>query len=181
MQFISESTAWPLKWLRIFSTAHELFGEYTQSYSLVTKDMAVWPVWERTTLWWCGTFREDILVLLTTGPVSSAPAKEMCSPWRREKWEGKNIPFNQFPLFISYSKLNKIHAFLKKGKDWWILWTDFKVNDKQADYDTPSYPKQKQVRKKAYRVDRKPIKHKEKKKKDKKEKKTQNVDNEYFN
>lgn len=85
MPFISESRIWPLKWLRIFSTAHELFGEYMQSYSLVTKDMAFWPVWEGTTLWWCGAFREDILMLLTTAPVSSAPAKEMCSPRRREK------------------------------------------------------------------------------------------------
>jgi len=44
-QFISESTTWLLKLLGIFSIAcNEVFGEHTlshNSYSLVTKDMAV--------------------------------------------------------------------------------------------------------------------------------------------
>lgn len=53
--------------------------------------------------------------------------------------------FNQLPICICNSKVDKINIFLKKVKDC-ILWTDFKVNDK--DYDIFSYHKQMQARKK---------------------------------
>lgn len=68
---------------------------------------------------------------------------------KRNIGRGKEMfQFNQFPICICYSEVDKISIFLKKAKDWWIIWTDFKVNDKEVNYDVFSYHKQKQAREK---------------------------------
>lgn len=107
--------------------------------------------------------------------VISSCKRGMCTMEKRKIRTGKKMfQFNQFPICICYSEVDKIHIFLKKEKDWWILWTDVKVSEKEVNYDAFSYHKQKQEKKKAYRADRKPTKHMRKKD-------SQNVDTEDFN
>lgn len=88
--------------------------------------------------------------------------QKRCVHHGEEKNKRKKKIFSSINSHDALPNLNWIKLMSSWRKDWWILWTDFKVNDKDVNYDILSYPKQKQVRKKAYRAGGKPTKHKKK-------------------
>lgn len=124
-QFISESTTWPLKG---FSQLHMSYLESACRATVLLPRIWLFDHCEKE--------HDDvghfgkIFLYYWQLVLCHQLLQKTCVHHGEGKNKRKKKSVQSIAIMHFYSKLNKIHVFLKKGKDWWILWTDFKVNKK---------------------------------------------------